>query len=299
MMTSSVFFTVDGFVSDVRRRIKGLCEYHCVAIPDAKAAWDLSSGKMLRTRFAARLLAACGGDCPHKTVQNACAATEITHTASLLHDDIIDNAALRRSQPALWKSRGSNYAVLAGDLLYLAGLSCLIADESQRYIRLFVQKVQEVCKAEIHQELISRETSLDVDVYLAVIRNKTGPFFAFLGYVCGNKDFELSKALEEAGYRIGTAYQIVDDMIDIMGMESRAGKTLGTDAARQKQTLPALFADDPEAITETVNGITGSAFMLLQRWPAAQKAVMDFVSHDLLPAVKPCLREPARTGGTV
>jgi heptaprenyl diphosphate synthase len=263
-----------------------LCEYHCVAIPDVKPAWDLSFGKMLRTRFAARLLKADFGPCPLKTMRNACAATELTHTASLLHDDIIDNATLRRSQPTLWKSRGSNYAVLTGDLLYLAGLSSLIAEESQHDVRLFVRKVQEVCKAEIHQELISRETDMELDVYLTVIRNKTGPFFAYLGYLCGDTDDELSKALEEAGYRIGTAYQIADDLVDRIGGEAEAGKTLGTDAARHKQTLPALFADDTDTIKETVNGVIESAFMILERWPAAQKAVMDFAALDLLPSVR-------------
>jgi heptaprenyl diphosphate synthase len=287
MTTSPGFFSVDGFVSEVRQRIKGLCEHHCFTAQDAKEALNLPFGKMLRTRFAARLLSAQGGEYPWKTMQNACVATELTHTASLLHDDIIDNATLRRSQPTLWKSRGSNYAVLMGDLLYCAGLACLVAEESPQHVRLFIQKVQEVCRAEIQQELVSRGNEMELDVYLNIVRNKTGPFFAFLGFVCGNRDAELSKALEEAGYRIGTAYQIADDMIDRIGVEALAGKTLGTDAARQKYTFPAFFDDNTDAMTQLVNGMTDSAFMMLERWPALQQAVMDFVDQDMLPSVTP------------
>jgi geranylgeranyl pyrophosphate synthase len=189
----------------------------------------------------------------------------------------------------LWKIEGANYAVLMGDLLYCTGLSSLLKGGSECYAALFVQKVQEVCRAEIHQELVSRGAAMDFDAYMKIVREKTGPFFAFLGYVCGNDDYALSKALESAGYLTGTAYQLADDLLDIIGNETVAGKTLGTDAVRHKSTLAAAYQGDGSAIMESIQATMGSALAALERWPGYHLALSDFFANDLQPVFDKCL----------
>jgi len=243
----------------------------------------LAIGKMLRTRFAARLFSAPPNPHHAAEIKNACVAAELVHTASLVHDDIIDGALIRRSQPALWKMSGPNSAVLMGDLLYCESLLYLLKDDNMPYAGIFVEKVREVCLAEIEQEIELRTRRIDHDCYIQIVRSKTGPLFAFLGYVCGCDDYELSIALEEAGYLTGTAYQIADDLIDVVGSEPAAGKTLGTDELRKKFTIAQGPQDDYPVASHSIESLVYSAVSLLTKWPNHQKALFDFFITDLQP----------------
>ncbi len=196
---------------------------------------QLLPGKMLRTRMAARLSTRL--TVPVETLQHVCAAVELTHTASLCHDDVIDNALVRRGQPALWRASSRSGAVLLGDLLLCEAMGLLTGTDGGRLVRPFLAKLRETCAAEAEQELRLRGREVGRDVCLRIARGKTGPLFAFVGLAAGGADAALSAALEEAGYRVGTAYQLADDLLDVEGCEEAAGKTLGTDVARRKFTL--------------------------------------------------------------
>lgn len=243
----------------------------------------LTAGKMLRSRLAARLVSRDAVPVCPGLVAAACAATEMAHTASLFHDDVIDGGLLRRGEPTLWRATGPSAAVLIGDVLLCEAIDLLIDTKCRSYVRAFVSKIKEVCAAEAEQELVLRSRELSQSACLRVARAKTGPLFAFIGYVCGGEDAELSSALEEAGYQIGAAYQLADDLIDVTGDERVAGKTLGTDKQREKPTIPVLSAEGGSAVRNYVSALCRSALAELDRWPPIRRGVAEFLSRDLQP----------------
>jgi len=160
----------------------------------------LPRGKMLRTRLAGRLWAsvACGACC--ETIVAACAAIEMVHTASLCHDDVIDESPLRRHRPALWTVAGRPAAVLTGDLLLSESMDLMLQPQGGLYARSFLAKVRQVVEAETRQELLHRGQMPDMQTCITVARGKTGLLFAFVAEICAGTDPVLRSALEEAGY---------------------------------------------------------------------------------------------------
>ena len=115
---------------------------------------------------------------------------------------------------------------------------------------------------------------------MRLARGKTGPLFAFIGYVCGGKDIELSSALEEASYQIGTAYQLADDLLDLIGDETVARKTLRSDKKRGKFTLPQASEAEEYNVYEIIANLCDSAITGLNEWPHKQCALERFVNED-------------------
>ena len=167
----------------------------------------------------------------------------MAHTASLCHDDVIDGGFLRRQQPTLWRVMGPSAAILIGDLLLCEAMDVLGSVEDGGLVGPFVAKLREVCAAELEQDLGSRGKVLEEAACLRLARGKSGPFFAFVGYACGGAQPDLRAALEEAGYQVGTLYQMADDLLDVIG-GAAAGKTLGTDAKQRKFTAAADGSDE-------------------------------------------------------
>jgi len=273
------------FVSRVRGVVAERIAAVGVSDEGQKIAAALEPGKMLRTWLAARLLV--GGDLSvnREAVARACAATEIAHTATLCHDDVIDNAAMRRSRPTVWKTLGPSEAILLGDLLLCDAVRLILEVEGGRYTDLFLSKVSEVCAREAEHETRLLGHPLDVETCLRLARGKTGPLFAFAAYVCGGSEAPLCSALEEAGYRIGTAYQLADDLLDLTGSEEVAGKTLGTDLERGKFTL-AQAADGRRLAIEHVGRLCRSASDCLGQWPEVQRALETFIAQELQPVLE-------------
>ncbi len=243
----------------------------------------LVSGKMLRTRLAARLAPACADRPSEGDLSRLAAAVELVHSASLCHDDVIDNAFLRRAAPPLWRRTSASGAVLIGDMLLCKAVDLLLETDGGRYVQVFVAKVSELCAAEAEQELKLRGRRLDLETCLRTAREKTGPLFAFMGQVCGGEDEVLSAALEEAGYRVGTAYQLADDLRDAGGTEEAAGKTLGTDMHRGKFTLAETNGDGPRTVRRHVAELCLSALDCLRAWPPVRQGLLTFLTADLAP----------------
>jgi octaprenyl-diphosphate synthase len=242
-------------------------------------------GKMLRTQLAARLVSSGAVRARSQTVELVCAATEMAHTASLCHDDVIDGGFIRRGQPALWRLTSPSGAVLIGDILLCEAMDVIVDTEGGRYLSLFVAKTREVCQAEAEQELLPRDRLLDEQTCLRLSRAKTGPPFAFVGQVCGGSDRGLSLALAEAGYLIGTAYQLADDLLDVIGSEEEAGKTLGTDSKRRKPTLPLQSQQGRDAARRHIAESCSAALHCLAAWPQARRGVEGFLMHDVQPVL--------------
>lgn len=243
------------------------------------AVGALGEGKMLRTSLAAHLLEDGAGEELVGRVVRACAATELVHSASLLHDDVIDGGSVRRGRPTLWRDIGTNAAVLAGDVFFCEALEEIGTVDDCGCMKAFVRKVKEVCLSEVEQELCVRGRAVEHDRALAVARGKTGPLFSFVALVCAGDDAEKRSVFEEVGYEIGTAYQLADDLLDEKG-EGRAGKTLGTDRLRRKFTLAQTTGDPERLIGGHVKRLCLSAVDRLRPWPGAQRGIRLYLAVD-------------------
>ena len=239
-------------------------------------------GKMLRTRLG---MALSGFDFVGRDEMiKSCAATELIHSATLFHDDVIDGASLRRRNPTLWREVGATGAILMGDLFFSSALQLVIDSGNISRVASFVNKVREVCATEMIHELVFRNKAIDLNLCLKVARGKTGPLFAFVAEVSGESDKEKAKVLREVGYRIGTAYQLADDLIDVLGDEDRIGKTLGTDRKRRKFTLAQSEELSSEAlIRDQVSLLCNSALELTVKWPELTSKLEDYINHELFP----------------
>jgi octaprenyl-diphosphate synthase len=169
---------------------------------------------------------------------------ELIHIATLVHDDIMDEAERRRAQPTVNARWGNSLSVLLGDCLFAQALNLSTNFDNAEISRVIARAAREVCSGEIIQTQRRFDLHLAIDDYLRIIEMKTGSLFAAaaeLGAVVNGADVETTRALKNFGSKIGAAYQIYDDCLDIAGNESEIGKTLGTDLRKGKMTLPILM----------------------------------------------------------
>ncbi|MFM8360228.1 MAG: polyprenyl synthetase family protein [Verrucomicrobiota bacterium] len=168
---------------------------------------------------------------------------EMVHLATLVHDDIMDGAALRRMRPTLAAKWGADVAVLVGDCLFAHALNLAAAFPTTEVSRAIARSTHVVCSGEILQTLRRRRWAMNRAEYFKMLEMKTAELFALacdLGVMLGGGTDTQRAALRGFGLSLGTAYQVYDDCLDLFGSEDDAGKSLGTDLARGKVTLPLL-----------------------------------------------------------
>lgn len=201
-----------------------------------------SSGKRIRPALALLAGGATGGY--HEGHQRLGLILELIHVASLVHDDIMDGAATRRSMPTAAAKWGGSLSVLLGDALFAHALELATRYDDVEMCRQISRAARDVCSGEILQTQRRFDLNLTVDEYLRILRMKTGALFTAataLGARLNDQPERVVQALHDYGDKLGTAYQIYDDCVDLVGSEERAGKTLGTDLAKGKLTLPVLY----------------------------------------------------------
>ncbi|MFZ4116782.1 MAG: polyprenyl synthetase family protein [Chthoniobacterales bacterium] len=201
-----------------------------------------SSGKRLRPILA--LLA--GGATGNISSEHSDLAliVELIHIASLIHDDIMDGAVVRRDRPTLNATWGNGLTVLAGDILFAHALRLATRFSQSEICRRIADAAIGVCSGEMLQTERRFDLSLTLENYYRIVEMKTGSLFAVaceLGAVLNEASPEVVSALKEYGNKVGTAYQLLDDCIDLLGDEATFGKTLGTDLSGGKFTLPILM----------------------------------------------------------
>ncbi len=202
----------------------------------------MKGGKRLRPTLA--LLA--GGVTGNITTNHVDLAVilELIHIATLVHDDIIDGAELRRDQLTANAKWGNALSVLLGDCLFSHALRLSTNFSDREVSRKIADASAEVCSGEIIQTGRRFDLKLSIADYYRIIEMKTAALFAVaceLGAFISGADPEIIGALRKFGHRLGIAYQIYDDCLDLIGDEARVGKTLGTDLRKGKFTLPVLF----------------------------------------------------------
>jgi octaprenyl-diphosphate synthase len=173
----------------------------------------------------------------------AAAIVEMVHLATLVHDDIMDDAALRRSRPTAARRYGSDAAVLLGDALLAQAVHLAAQFPSTEVCHIVSSATRRVCAGEIAQTLRRGDTSITLADYRRIVDLKTAELFhlsCLLGSRLAGFDGGFAEAAAAFGRRLGIAYQMYDDLADFFGEEKRIGKTLGTDLAGGKITLPLL-----------------------------------------------------------
>lgn len=177
----------------------------------------------------------------------AAAIVEMVHLATLVHDDIMDGAAVRRNRPTAGRRFGSDAAVLLGDALLAHAVNLAAQFPSNEVCRVVSGATRRVCAGEIAQTLRRGDVSVTLDDYRRIVDLKTAELFrvsCLLGSRLAGFDAEFVEAAAAFGRHLGIAYQIYDDLADFFGEERRIGKTLGTDLAGGKVTLPLLVLID-------------------------------------------------------
>jgi octaprenyl-diphosphate synthase len=187
----------------------------------------------------------------------AAGVVEMVHLATLVHDDIMDRAELRRSRRTAAREFGSDAAVLLGDALFSQALHIASQFKTTEVCRLVSESTRKVCSGEIMQTLRRRDLNISLEEYRRMIDLKTAELFrvsCYLGASLSGYEPGFSRAADGFGHHLGIAYQIYDDLVDFLGEEKHIGKTLGTDLATGKLTLPLM--------------------LLLQKVPAEERAAI-------------------------
>lgn len=174
----------------------------------------------------------------------AAAVVELVHLATLVHDDILDGADLRHNAPTLAKSHGPHVAVLLGDALFAHALKLAADFPTPEVCRLVSAATRRVCAGEISQTLQRGNPDITLADYHRIVDFKTAELFRIschLGAMLAGGDAPTVQAVSTFGRSLGIAYQMYDDIMDFLGTEAKAGKTLGTDALSGKFTLPLIL----------------------------------------------------------
>jgi len=174
----------------------------------------------------------------------AAGVVEMVHLATLVHDDIMDRAEIRRNRRTAAREFGPDAAVLLGDALFSQALHVASQFPTTEVCRLVSESTRKVCSGEIMQTLRRRDINISLADYRRMIDLKTAELFrvsCFLGARLSGHDLEFARAADRFGHHLGIAYQIYDDLADFVGEEQRIGKTLGTDLATGKLTLPLML----------------------------------------------------------
>jgi octaprenyl-diphosphate synthase len=172
------------------------------------------------------------------------AVIEFIHTATLLHDDVVDDSDLRRGRQTANAMFGNSASVLVGDFLYSRAFQMMVAVNDMRIMRVLSDATNVIAEGEVLQLMNCHNADVDEAGYLQVIRYKTAKLFeaaAQLGAIIGGASSVVEQAMSTYGIHLGTAFQLVDDVLDYSGAELETGKHLGDDLAEGKPTLPLIF----------------------------------------------------------
>src|SRR4051812_36582892 len=217
-------------------------------IPQLAGHIVAAGGKRLRpmlTLAAARMCGYRPTDGVRPRHVSLAAAVEFIHTATLLHDDVVDGSDLRRGLATANSVWGNKPSVLVGDFLFSRAFQLMVEDGSLKVLAILSHASAVIAEGEVLQLVTSNDTTTDEEAYLAVIRAKTAQLFAAAAkigaVVCDRPEAE-ELALESYGRNLGIAFQLVDDMLDYSADEAALGKTIGDDFREGKITLPIVLA---------------------------------------------------------
>src|SRR5437763_7503769 len=199
------------------------------------------------------------------------AVVEFIHTATLVHDDIIDDSDLRRGRLAVHSRWGNDITVLLGDYLYIKSMALALTHDTLDLVRLLCDVTLHMIEGELYQLTKNGAADITEDEHFDIIRRKTAYLFggcAQIGGMLGGVTKEQEQALREYGFNLGIAFQLVDDLLDFTGDLTTVGKPIGADLREGKMTLPLihLFRQDEEVGEKIVRDIIAARSASEEQW---------------------------------
>ena len=212
-------------------------------IPQLAGHLIAAGGKRLRPMLTLGAAALCGYSGDRHVKLAAC--VEFIHTATLLHDDVVDESELRRGQETANTVWGNQASVLVGDFLFSRSFQLMVMDGSLHVLKILSGASAIIAEGEVQQLITTNDTTTSETAYLEVIQSKTAELFsaaARIGAVVANRPKDEEDALTSFGTNLGIAFQLVDDALDYSARQAELGKTVGDDFSEGKITLPVILA---------------------------------------------------------
>lgn len=208
-----------------------------------------SGGKRVRPALTLLSINAVGGDAARYNSIRMATVMEFLHTATLVHDDVIDNADTRRNRPSMNSRFGNQTAVLMGDWLYMSAFETSLAERSLPVLDILTTVTRKMTEGELLQLTLLGRTDISEEQYFDVLQRKTAYLFSAcceIGAILGAGTDEHLSALREYGMNLGTAFQLVDDLLDFTATDEALGKPAGLDLVEGKLTLPLIYLLETE-----------------------------------------------------
>src|SRR4026208_1645290 len=211
-----------------------------------------SGGKRVRPALTILSNYAVGGDGANESSIRMATVMEFLHTATLVHDDVIDKAETRRNRPSINSEFGNQTAVLMGDWLYMSAFETSLAERSLPILDILTAVTRKMTEGELLQLTLLGRTDVTEEQYFDVLKRKTAYLFSAsceIGAILGGASEKQQAALRDYGLYLGTAFQLIDDVLDFTSSEEALGKAAGADLLGGKVTLPLIYLrdSDPEA----------------------------------------------------
>ena len=268
-----IFEPIQGQLEEVEEAYAKHIQSRVDLIPQIGRYIQASGGK--RVRPAVLLMAARLGGYAGEQAVNYASVVEFIHTATLVHDDIIDDADLRRGKLAVHSRWGNDITVLLGDYLYIKSMGMALSYDSLDLVRLLCDVTLRMIEGELYQLTKAGDVDISEDEHFKIIRRKTAYLFggcAEIGGMLGDVSPEQRTALREYGLNLGVAFQLVDDLLDYTADKTALGKPIGGDLREGKVTLPAilLLQRDSGRSRELVKSLLAGQSVTPESWQELQ-----------------------------
>jgi octaprenyl-diphosphate synthase len=242
-LKQKILAAVENDLADIEKALSDNLNPYLDLVAEVAGHILFSGGKRLRPLLMVLSARVCGYNGNYEKTFST--ALEYLHTATLLHDDLVDDASLRRGKPVAHAAWGNSISVLVGDYLLARALSISAGTGSLRVIQILAELTESMSQGEVHQLMRKGDISLTEDEYLEVIRRKTAVLFEAacrVSAIIADAPQEEEAALAEYGYNLGIAFQMADDLFDYTLQTSELGKEVGADLREGKLTLPVIHA---------------------------------------------------------
>ena len=239
---ASLFAPIARDLVDVERILRQALENSRPGVDRLLGHLPHYKGKRLRPALLLLVAQACGNVTPAHHLLGA--VVEMVHTATLVHDDVLDSASVRRHVPTINALWGNQASILLGDYLFTHAFHLSSTLDDVRACRIIGESTNRLCEGELHQICRRGQLDLNEDEYIDIIDAKTGELTACackLGALFAGMNDDVVERLTNFGRSLGIAFQIADDLLDLVGEETLAGKSLGSDLEQQKLTLPIIY----------------------------------------------------------
>ncbi len=278
-----IFEPIRQDLDQVEREFARHVESHVALIPEIGRYIQDAGGK--RVRPAVLLMAARLSGYSGDLAILYATVVEAIHTATLVHDDIVDDSTLRRGRPAVHSKWGNDVTVLLGDYLYIKSINVALTQDSLDVVRILCSVTLRMIEGELFQLSKNGDIDLTEQDHFEIIQRKTADLFggcAEIGGLLGTAEPEGRRALREYGFNLGVAFQVVDDLLDLTGREEVLGKPIASDLREGKLTLPVihLLRHGGPRMREIVADVVRDRQLTPERWQELARGLAEHGSLE-------------------